>query len=103
MDMDPQNIVEFAANCYDYTTVAAAVQAAGMDGALTGKGPFTVFAPTNAAFQALLDTDDNWNELADIPVATLESVLSYHVSTAGNVRSTDLMDEMVVPTLSEES
>src|SRR6056297_2045369 len=72
-------------------------------GALNGDGPFTVFAPSNAAFQALLDTNPEWNELADIPVATLEAVLSYHVSTAGNVRSTDLMDDMAVPTLGGES
>src|SRR6056297_4167174 len=103
MDMDPQNIVEFAQNSDDYTTLAAAVQAAGLDGALSGEGPFTVFAPDNAAFQALLDSNDDWNELADIPVATLETVLSYHVSSAGNVRSTDLMDNMAVPTLAGES
>jgi len=70
---------------------------------LQGDGPFTVFAPTNAAFQALLDDNDDWNSLDDIPAGTLENVLSYHVSTAGNVRSTDLMQDMSVPTLFGES
>ena len=49
---------------------------------LGGAGPFTVFAPTNAAFQALLDSNPNWTDLADIPLETLVSVLSYHVVPA---------------------
>lgn len=71
--------------------------------ALSGEGPFTVFAPTNAAFQNLLDSNDDWNTLDDIPAELLETVLSYHVTTAGNVRSTDLMDGMVINTLAGES
>ena len=57
---------------------------------LTGDGPFTVFAPTNDAFAALLDSNDDWNELADIEVATLEAVLSYHVVAGANVLSNTL-------------
>ncbi len=71
--------------------------------ALSGDGPFTVFAPTNQAFQSLLNSNDEWNTLDDIPAALLETVLTYHVSGAGNVRSTDLMDGMEVPTLADES
>jgi len=89
-NMDPQNIVEFAANSDDYTTLAAAVQAAGLDGALSGEGPFTVFAPNNAAFQALLDSNDDWNELGDIPTATLSAVLTNHVLAEEAVGSSDL-------------
>jgi len=101
------NVVTFATSNPALSSLVAALTRADLTtdfvGALNGDGPFTVFAPSNAAFQALLDTNPEWNELADIPVATLEAVLSYHVSTAGNVRSTDLMDDMAVPTLSGES
>lgn len=71
--------------------------------ALSEDGPFTVFAPTNQAFQNLLNSNDDWNTLNDIPAALLETVLTYHVSGAGNVRSTALEDGMEVPTLAGES
>ncbi len=48
-----KNIVENAVNSQDHTTLVAAVQAAGLADTLQGEGPFTVFAPTNAAFEAL--------------------------------------------------
>ncbi|EAQ14746.1 MULTISPECIES: fasciclin domain-containing protein [Maritimibacter] len=48
-----KNIVENAMNSADHTTLVAAVQAAGLVETLQGEGPFTVFAPTNAAFEAL--------------------------------------------------
>src|SRR5215471_15496704 len=52
--MFPQkNIVENAVNSRDHTTLVAAVKAAGLVETLEGKGPFTVFAPVNAAFAAL--------------------------------------------------
>jgi uncharacterized surface protein with fasciclin (FAS1) repeats len=48
-----KNIIENAVNSKDHTTLVAAVKAAGLVETLSGKGPFTVFAPTNAAFDAL--------------------------------------------------
>src|SRR6478736_7130079 len=48
-----KNIVENAVNSKDHTTLVAAVKAAGLVSTLEGKGPFTVFAPTNEAFAAL--------------------------------------------------
>jgi uncharacterized surface protein with fasciclin (FAS1) repeats len=48
-----RNIIENAVNSADHTTLVAAVQAAGLVDALSGPGPFTVFAPVNAAFAAL--------------------------------------------------
>jgi uncharacterized surface protein with fasciclin (FAS1) repeats len=48
-----KNIIENAVNSADHTTLVAAVQAAGLVETLSGPGPFTVFAPTNAAFEAL--------------------------------------------------
>lgn len=50
---DSKTIVENAVNSKDHTTLVAAVKAAGLVDTLQGKGPFTVFAPTNAAFEAL--------------------------------------------------
>lgn len=50
---EDKNIVENAVNSKDHTTLVAAVKAAGLVETLSGKGPFTVFAPTNAAFEAL--------------------------------------------------
>ena len=96
-------VVTFATSNPALSSLVAALTAAGLPtdfvSALSGDGPFTVFAPTNDAFQALLDSDPNWNTVADIPTATLDAVLKYHVTTAGNVRSTDLSNGQTVPTL----
>lgn len=64
--------------------------------------PFTVFAPTNAAFASLL-SELEMSGLEDIPSDLLATVLSYHVVTGANVRSTDLTDGMEVSTLAEDS
>jgi uncharacterized surface protein with fasciclin (FAS1) repeats len=77
--MLPSNdIVDNAANSADHTTLVAAVKAAGLVDTLKGKGPFTVFAPTNAAFAKLpagtLDT-----LVKPESKATLTKVLTYHV------------------------
>ncbi|MHA7057801.1 fasciclin domain-containing protein [Aquimarina sp. M1] len=57
---------------------------------LQGPGPFTVFAPNNTAFDALLTTDDTWNVPGDIPEMTLETALNLHVIPNLNVREADL-------------
>lgn len=97
-------VVTFALADPNFSILVAALTIPGLTtdfvGVLTGDGPFTVFAPTNAAFEALLASNPDWNQLSDIPVATLEAVLLYHVTNAGNVRSTDLSDGQVVSTLS---
>lgn len=73
-----KNIVENAVNSKDHTTLVAAVAAAGLVETLKGKGPFTVFAPTNAAFEKLpAGTVDNL--LKPENKATLTAVLTYHV------------------------
>ena len=66
-------------------------------GILSGDGPFTVFAPTNDAFASLL-TELNLSGLTDVPQATLENVLKYHVVAGANVLSTMLTNNMVVTT-----
>ena len=60
-----------------------------------GDNPFTIFAPDNAAFQALLDTDNAWETLNDIDAGLLTSVLEHHVITAQNVRAGALTDGAV--------
>lgn len=64
---------------------------------LEGDGPFTVFAPTNDAFVAALG-ELMLPDLASIPTATLEAVLTYHVVTIGNVLAGDLTEGQMVPT-----
>ncbi len=103
----PPTVVTFATADDNFSSLVTALTASGLTtdfvDVLSGDGPFTVFAPINPAFQALLDSNPDWNSVADIPVATLETVLKYHVSTAGNVRSEDLTDDMMVSTLANES
>ncbi|HSP11123.1 MAG TPA: fasciclin domain-containing protein, partial [Salegentibacter sp.] len=60
--------------------------------------PFTVFAPSNDAFTALLDYLEV-DGLSDIDSGVLEATLNYHVVTEANVRAADLTDDMVVETL----
>ncbi len=73
-----KNIVENAVNSKDHTTLVAAVKAAGLVDTLASKGPFTVFAPTNAAFAALpAGTVDTL--LKPENKGTLTKVLTYHV------------------------
>lgn len=73
-----RNIVENAVNSKDHTTLVAAVKAAGLVDSLASKGPFTVFAPTNAAFAKLArGTVDTL--LKPENKGQLTSVLTYHV------------------------
>lgn len=73
-----KNIVENAVNSADHTTLVAAVKAAGLVDTLAGAGPFTVFAPTNAAF-ARLPAGTVETLLRPENRAMLTSILTYHV------------------------
>ena len=76
-----KNIIENAVNSKDHTTLVAAVKAADLVETLQGPGPFTVFAPVNAAFDALpAGTVDTL--LKPENKGTLTSVLTYHVVAA---------------------
>ncbi|MGC1515730.1 MAG: fasciclin domain-containing protein, partial [Maribacter sp.] len=84
-----KNIIENAVNSKDHTTLVTAVKAAGLVETLQGEGPFTVFAPTNKAFEKLpkgtvetLLKPENKEKLT--------AVLTYHV-VAGKVNSMDLL------------
>jgi uncharacterized surface protein with fasciclin (FAS1) repeats len=95
------DIVDTAVSAGSFTTLVAAVKAAGLVDTLKGAGPFTVFAPTDAAFAALpegtvaeLLKPENKEKLA--------SILTYHV-VAGKVMSTDLSDGMTPNTVNGET
>src|SRR4029078_5197389 len=84
-----KNIIENAVNSKDHTTLVAAVKAAGLVGTLEGPGPLTVFAPVNAAFDALPAGSVDSLLKPDMK-DTLTKVLTYHV-VAGKYSAADLM------------
>ena len=84
-----KNIVENAVNSKDHTTLVAAVKAAGLVETLSGKGPFTVFAPTNAAF-AKLPAGTVETLVKPESKATLTKILTYHV-VAGKMSAADIV------------
>lgn len=92
-----KDIVDTAVGAGDFATLVAAVQAAGLVETLKGDGPFTVFAPTDAAFAALpegtvetLLKPENKDQLI--------AILTYHV-VPGKVMSGDLVDDMKAATV----
>ena len=84
-----KDIIDNAVNSADHTTLVAAVKAADLVGTLKGAGPFTVFAPTNAAF-AKLPAGTVESLLKPENKSTLSKILTYHV-VAGKVASGDLV------------
>ena len=94
--LPPSTVVDIAVNSPIHTTLVAAVSAAGLVPTLQGEGPFTIFAPTDAAFAALpAGTIDAL--LAD-PQGELTQILLYH-AVAGNALSSDLTDGQEIATI----
>ena len=95
-----KNIIQNAVNSKDHTTLVAAVKAAGLVDTLEGKGPFTVFAPTNAAFAKLpAGTVDTLVKPEN--KATLTKILTYHV-VPGKLEASDLTDGKKLKTVQGE-
>jgi uncharacterized surface protein with fasciclin (FAS1) repeats len=92
-----KDIVDTAVDAGSFTTLVAAVQAAGLVETLKGEGPFTVFAPTDEAFAALPEGTVE-NLLKPENKDQLIAVLTYHV-VAGKVMSGDLSDGMMAATV----
>jgi uncharacterized surface protein with fasciclin (FAS1) repeats len=92
----PKNIVEIAAGSPDHTTLVAAVKAAGLDSVLMA-GTFTIFAPTNAAFDKLPKGAVE-GLLKPEKKADLAAILTYHV-VAGSMKAADLKDGMMLKTV----
>ncbi len=97
----PNTVVDIAIASPAHTTLVEAVKAADLVGTLTGPGPFTVFAPTNAAFEAL-PAGTVENLLKPENKDKLTGILTYHV-VAGNVTSGDLTDGQEVTTLNGQT
>ena len=95
------NIVETAVSNGSFNTLVAAVKAAGLVETLSGTGPFTVFAPVDAAFAALpAGTVDTL--VKPESKETLTGILTYHV-VAGKVMSSDLTDGMTATTVNGQT
>lgn len=88
-------IIDTAVSAGSFTTLVAAVKAAGLVDTLNGEGPFTVFAPTDEAFAALPEGTVE-GLLADVPA--LSSILTFHV-VVGAVHAADLSDGMTAATV----
>ncbi len=94
------DIVETASSAGDFTTLVAAVEAAGLVETLQGEGPYTVFAPTDDAFAAALEDLGLTAEELLADTETLTSILTYHV-VEGEVPAADVvtLDGEEVPTV----
>jgi uncharacterized surface protein with fasciclin (FAS1) repeats len=86
-------VVDIAVANSDFSILVEAVTKAGLAGALSAEGPFTVFAPTNDAFKALLK-QLGVSGIKDLTAEQLTPILTYHV-VAGKVMSTDLSNTSV--------
>lgn len=104
--MVPPNVVTKAINNSNFSTLVAALtdsrHTTDFVSVLSGDGPFTIFAPTNEAFQALLNSNSAWNSLTDIPIETLDAVLKYHVVNEANVQSKELKDNQEITMLNSD-
>src|SRR5208283_2566517 len=93
-----KNIVDTAITAGNFTTLVAGIKAAGLTDTLNGRGPFTIFAPTDEAFKRL--PTGAWDALLK-DTAKLKAVLSYHVITghvlAQDVKSGDVMTVQGTP------
>jgi len=99
-EAESSTVVEIAVSNPDFSILVDAVKKAGLVDALSAEGPFTVFAPTNAAFESLfskLEIDG----IKDLSAEQLTPILTYHV-VSGKVMSTDLSNTKV-GTLNEGS
>jgi len=93
-----QNIVELASGIADLSTLVTALKAGKLVTALSGKGPFTVFAPTNEAFAAL-PTGTLAQLLDPMNIKALQSILEYHVIARAAIHANDLKASQDVKTL----
>jgi transforming growth factor-beta-induced protein len=92
-DSNESTVVEIAMSNPDFSILVEAVSKAGLVEALSTSGPFTVFAPTNAAFKSLFNQLDI-SGIKDISTDQLKSILTYHV-VSGKLMSTDLSNSSV--------
>lgn len=97
-----KNIVQLAESVKDLSTLVVALKAGNLTSALSGKGPFTVFAPTNEAF-AKLPAAELKRLLEPEHIKELDAVLEYHVIAGAAVHAKDLKPEQTVKSLQGEN
>ncbi|WP_425553213.1 fasciclin domain-containing protein [Hymenobacter algoricola] len=100
MMVPDKDIVDNAVNSTDHTTLVSAVKAAGLVETLKGAGPYTVFAPTNAAFDKLPAGTVNTLVMPENK-AKLTTILTYHV-VPGRLMAADLKDGQTLTTVEGE-
>lgn len=89
----PPTVADHVAANEDYSSLAAALTKAELNTALSADGPFTVFAPNNAAFERFMSDVNGafgWSSIDDIPAQVLRDVLLYHVVSGENTLSEDV-------------
>ena len=96
-----KNIVETASENEQFSTLVVAIQQADLADALSGDGPFTVFAPTNAAFEKIPEEKLN-SLLEEENKQKLQSILTYHV-VPGKIMAVDLENGEAIETLNGEN
>ena len=92
MSISAQTVVDAAVSNKDYSTLEAALKAADLVGALSGEGPFTVFAPNNDAFSKI-DAGVLGNLLKPENVKALSNILTYHV-VSGKLMASDVVNAL---------
>ena len=92
VSISAQTIVDAAVSNKDFSTLVTALKAADLVGALSGEGPFTVFAPNNEAF-AKIDDETLGNLLKPENVKTLSNILTYHV-VSGKLMASDVANAL---------
>ena len=93
VDASASTVVEIAVSNPDFSILVEAVTKAGLAEALSADGPFTVFAPTNSAFETLF-SELGISGIKDLTAEQLTPILTYHV-VSGKVMSTDLSNTSV--------
>ncbi len=74
-----------------------------VSGELKKAGSITLFAPSNGAFQSLLDGNTSWNTLFDIPRAELKGILLHHIGSSNNFQTDQFVDGQTINTLGASS
>ena len=92
MSVSAQTVVDAAVSNKDFTTLVTALKAADLVGALSGKGPFTVFAPNNEAFSKI-DAGTLGDLLKPENVKALSNILTYHV-VSGKLMASDVANAL---------
>ncbi len=92
ISVSAQTVVDAAVSNKDFSTLVTALKAADLVGALSGEGPFTVFAPNNDAF-AKIDSETLSNLLKPENVKALSNILTYHV-VSGKLMASDVADAL---------